>query len=211
MNPDGHVLVIGGAGLDGKGRATQPLQMQTSNPGSVRLSFGGVARNIAENLARLEVPTILLTAFGDDDAGHWLRVGCQFAGIDISHALILPGERSSSYIALLDPNGDLAVAISDYTLVRDHISAEYVNAHAALFADAAMIALDANLSEAALTAIFDQAERYAVPVCADPTSVPLAGKLCDLLGRLFMIAPNAAEVTALCGVSDAAVDTDLAI
>ncbi|HEY4689215.1 MAG TPA: PfkB family carbohydrate kinase, partial [Anaerolineae bacterium] len=63
------VLVIGAAGLDIKGRAAGPLLPGTSNAGRVRRSLGGVARNVAENLARLDVNVTLLTAVGDDAAG----------------------------------------------------------------------------------------------------------------------------------------------
>ncbi len=69
LNKQGHVLVIGAASLDIKGRpSTRPVR-GSSTPGLIRTSLGGVARNIAENLARLDVETILLTAVGDDDSG----------------------------------------------------------------------------------------------------------------------------------------------
>ncbi len=210
MNSEGHVLVIGGAGLDAKGRPHEPLQSLTSNPGSVRFSLGGVARNIAENLARLEVPTLFITVLGDDHAGQIVLAGCQNAGIDMSQALILPGERSSSYIALLDQAGDLAMAISDYSLVQ-HITPEVLYQAEAFFESAAMIVIDTNLSDPTIATVFDLAAEHDLPICADPTSVPLAGKLCNYLDRLFMIAPNAAETTALCGLSDPAVDADSAI
>ena len=57
-----HILIIGAAGLDTKGRAIGPLQPGTSNPGSIRTSVGGVARNVAENLARLGEHAVLLSA-----------------------------------------------------------------------------------------------------------------------------------------------------
>lgn len=210
MIDNGHVLVFGGAGLDAKGRPTRPLQARTKNPGPIRFSFGGVGRNIAENLARLEVPTLLITALGDDPPGKLILDHNQRAGIDMSHALILPGERSSSYLAVLDDQGDLSVAVSDYYLAG-HIDRAFLLEKERLFEEASMIALDCNLSEDALAVIFDMAEAHQVRVCADPTSVPQAGKLCAYLDRLFMIAPNAAETTVLCGLSSPATDTESAI
>src|SRR5476649_2289696 len=55
------VMCIGAANLDRKLRTLAPLQMGTSNPASAEEVHGGVARNIAENLARLNVPATLLT------------------------------------------------------------------------------------------------------------------------------------------------------
>ena len=63
---EGHVLVIGAAGTDIIGRAAASLHSGTSNPGQVRMCYGGVARNVAENLVRLGTETLLITAVGDD-------------------------------------------------------------------------------------------------------------------------------------------------
>ena len=54
-----HILVIGAASVDVKGRAYTGLQLGTSVPGDVTVSFGGVGRNVAENLARLGQSCIL--------------------------------------------------------------------------------------------------------------------------------------------------------
>jgi pseudouridine kinase len=210
MNADGHVLVIGGAGLDAKGRPLAPLVPLSSSPGRIRFSFGGVARNIAENLARLEIPTLLITALGDDSASRLILDHNQSAGIDMSHALILPGEPASSYIAVLDDTGDLAQAIADYHLA-EQITPEYLMEKSALFQEAAMVVIDCNLSLDAMQTIFDLSQTHKVRIAADPTSVPQAVKLNDYLGRLFMIAPNADETIALCGLQDPASDPDTAI
>ena len=50
------VVVIGASALDVVGRLQGKLQMSTSNPALIRTSLGGVARNVAENLARLGQP-----------------------------------------------------------------------------------------------------------------------------------------------------------
>ena len=67
------VLVIGGAAVDIVGRLKSELQTDTSNPAQIRYSFGGVARNVAENLARLGQPVRLITVVGEDEAaaGFW--------------------------------------------------------------------------------------------------------------------------------------------
>ena len=64
-----HVLVIGGTLLDTKGKPDAGLAPSTSNPGRIRYSRGGTARNVAENLARLGTNVILITAVGDDLIG----------------------------------------------------------------------------------------------------------------------------------------------
>lgn len=210
MNPDGAVLVIGASGIDVKGRPHKPLQMGTSNVGQVRNSEGGVARNIAENLARLEVPTILLSAVGQDRPGDLLLQHTSAVGVDTSHVLRLEDTPTGSYVAILDETGQLLVAISGYDIVST-ISPTYLQQQRDLFAEAVMIAIDANLSPQSLTTVFRLAKRYNVPVCADPTSKALARKLIRHLPNLHMVAPNAAEAAVLCSKSEPPATSENAI
>ena len=210
MKADGPVVVIGASGIDIKARPKTSLEMGQSNVGVVRQNMGGVARNIAENLARLEVPTILLSAVGQDSSGEFLMTTTAQAGVDTSRVLRLPETNTGSYVAILDPAGQLVVAVSQYDIV-DSISPAYLQQHRALFADAAMIVIDANLSPKSLESVSRWAQRYHVPVCADPTSARLASKLTKHLPDLHMVAPDALEAAALCGAAEPPSTSETAI
>ncbi len=197
MHVTPSVLVIGAAGIDIKSRPHATLHMGRSNPGVVRNSVGGVARNIAENLARLEVPTMLLTAVGEDHSGDYVLSHTTEAGVDTSYVLRVPAQHTGSYVSVQDENGGLIVAISEYDIV-EAITPAYLQKHRALFAEAAMVVVDANLSPRALTSVFRWAGRYNVPVCADPTSQSLAPKLIAHLPQMHMVAPDAHEAAVLC-------------
>ena len=198
MDSDQPVVVIGAAGIDIKVHPYAALQMARSNLGHIRNSMGGVARNIAENLARLEVPTILLSAIGQDSTGDWLVRHTSAAGVDMTHVQQLADVNTGSYVALLEPTGQLIVSVSDYDIV-EMISPGYLQKYRGLLAEAAMIVIDANLSPRTLESVFLWANRYNVPVCADPTSAVLSDKLIKYLPNLHMVAPDAIEAAALCG------------
>ncbi len=201
MREDGHVLVIGAAGLDVKASPyAETLLEGTSNPGRIRNTVGGVARNIAENLARLEVPTVLLSAVGDDSPGRRVLQEAGESGIDVSHVLKVSDARTGEWMGLMRPDGSLRLAVDDYEIMQ-RVTPQYLNARRKLFAGARMVVIDANLTPKALQSVFRLADRYALPVCADPTSTNLAGRLCEFLNRLYMITPNARETTALCGIT----------
>lgn len=210
MNADRPVLVIGAAGIDIKAQAHESLQMGQSNLGAVRQSVGGVARNIAENLARLEVPTILLTAVGRDNAGDFLIAHTAEAGVDTSRVLRLPDVNTGSYVSIRDPLGQLVVSVSEYDIVGA-ISPGYLQHNRGLFADASMIVIDANLSPRALGSVFRWARRYDVPVCADPTSQGLATRLREHLPELYMVAPDGLEAVTLCGTTEVPTSSETAI
>jgi pseudouridine kinase len=207
---DEFVLVIGSAGIDVKGRPDPSNQHGNSQTGRVRHSVGGVARNIAENLARLEVPTVLLTAVGDDAQGLRVLDECRAAEIDCESVLITLGARTGTYMAFLKDNGEVEMALSDFE-VMEYVDEAYLRQHEDLFADAALIVLDATLSTEALEVIFELADEYGVRVCADPTTPSLADKLCPYLDQLYLITPNAAEVVALCGVQQPATSRETAL
>ena len=205
-----HVLVIGSAGIDIKGRPWEEVKWETPNIGRVRNSVGGVARNIAENLARLEISTVLLTAVGDDTEGKRVLRLCEGVGINCSFVQRVPDARTSTYMALLYPDGQLHVAIGDFEIISN-VDTAYILEHEYLFQDAALVVIDCTLPENTLSTIFELANRYQVRVAADPTTPALAGRLCPYLGQLYMVIPNASETMSLCGLAQAAHDRESAI
>jgi pseudouridine kinase len=192
------VLVIGASSLDVKGRALAPLVPGVSNHGLIRSSMGGVGRNIAENLARLGVPTTLLSAVGGDSTGKRLLAHAADSGIDTRHMLIDAAGRTDSYLAILDHHGGMHVSIDDMSSLN-RITPRYVNDRRRLFRDATMVVLDANLSPRTIETVFRLAHKYRLPVCADPTSPNLASRLCPYLDQLYMVTPNPSEAEALLG------------
>jgi pseudouridine kinase len=206
----GHVLVVGSAGINIKGHPQETVAIDTPNAGVVRQTVGGVARNIAENLARLEIDTVLLTAIGRDHAGRRVLRRCQDAGVDTSHVRVMPGQRTGTYLAVLRPDDRLLVAISDFAVLAA-LDADYLRQKEALFAGAAIIVIDATLDDAALATVFELAGRCGVRVCADPTTPRLAGRLRPYLSQLYMVSPNADETMALCDLAAPAHDHETAI
>jgi pseudouridine kinase len=190
------VLVIGASSLDVKGRAREPLDRDTSNRGLVRTSMGGVGRNIAENLARLGVPTLLMSAVGADETGKRLLAQSSDSGIDTRYVLIDPEGRTGCYLVIFDQYGATSVSIDDMAIMGQ-ITPRYVNDRRRLFRDSEIVVIDANLSPNTLTTIFRLAKEYGVSVCADPTRKNLAPRLRPYLDQLLMVTPNPSEAEAL--------------
>jgi pseudouridine kinase len=200
MKHNRHLLVIGAASMDTKGRASQPIQAGTSTPGAIRVSVGGVGRNIAENLVRLGERVVLLSAVGDDGSGRRILNQAAECGIDVRHAVVDARYRTAAYLTVLDEAGTPVISIDDMIINRKLITPQFVYRHRRLFRDAQMVILDTNLTAATLDTIFRLAQKYNVPVCADPTTATLARRLGPHLPKLDLIVPNAAEAEVLCGV-----------
>ncbi|AEM83596.1 PfkB family carbohydrate kinase [Streptomyces violaceusniger] len=194
------VVVIGGANVDIKVRSLAPVAYRTSNPGRSHTSPGGVARNVAENLARLGTPTHLIAAVGQDAAGERLLTETQAAGVRIDHVHRGP-HPTGTYTAVLDADGDLVVAIADMA-ATDALSPEHLHAARELIGHAGLLVLDGNLSPRVLSYVLDIAAATGVQTLIDPVSVPKAALLAPLFatGRpVFAVTPNVAELGALTG------------
>ncbi len=190
------VLVIGSANLDVKGRLLGTPIAGSSNAAAIRTSHGGVARNVAENLARLGAPVTLLTAVGDDILGDDLLRHAAEIGIDISRALRVPGESSGIYLAALDMSGDLALGLDDLGII-ERLSSDYLEANSDAFNDADMIVLDMNLEADAFDTALRLARTAGKPVCVDPTSDERAARLAPFLAQIDIITPNMTEAEAI--------------
>ena len=194
-----RVIVIGAAGVDIKGRARGSLQRDTSNPSTIRFSLGGVARNIAENLARLGIHATLLSAVGIDYFGQRILEGTEAGGVDTSNILVSEVYPSSAYVAILDQQGNRTLSVDAMDILQ-LITPRHIQAHRGLLRDARMIVIDANLSARAVRSVLLTATRYDVPVAADPASAYLAPRLREYLPKLAIITPNETEAATLSGV-----------
>jgi len=195
--PEAPVLVIGGAGVDMVGRLKAELKPGTSNPANIRISFGGVSRNVAENLAHLGQPVRLITAVGEDEVGDRLVEQIKSAGVDVSAILRTREHNTGSYLGVINPGGMLQFALDDIN-AAGAISPEYLHLHEDLFRQASLVFIDANLPPKTLRTVFSLAGKAHLPVCADPTSTSLAKRLQAHLSRLWMITPNGNEAAILC-------------
>ena len=192
-----YAVVIGGVNMDIGGRPAGKLVPQDSNPGKVRMSLGGVGRNIAHNLALLEVDVRLLTAFGDDLYAQKIAASCGELGIDISQSLQVPGAATSTYLFISDEGGDMAVAVSDMD-IYDHITPHWLSSRQALLDNAQLIVFDTNIPAESIAWL---AEHAKVPLFADPVSTAKAEKLRGVLGKLHTLKPNRLEAELLSGVT----------
>jgi len=194
-----RALVVGGANTDVVGTPDAALVARDSNPGHVRTSAGGVGRNIAENLARLGVPTKLITAFGRDEAGAELAAACRVAGVDVAASIVDDIMPSARYLAIVDEAHDLYVAVNDMRVIELVTPAALDDpGRAGLVAEAGVVVADTNLSAATLRWLAAHAPGRLV---VDPVSFAKAGRLAGLLPALAAVTPSAAEAGVLLGRS----------
>lgn len=193
-----HVVVGGGANMDIKCRIGGRAAMASSNPGRAVLTPGGVARNIAENLARLGVASSLISVVGRDHLGGRLLAETVAAGVDVGAVMRVAGP-TGLYAATLDARGELIVAVAAMESL-ERLTPQRLQRHRRRIAAADLVVADSNLPAATLDWLIDAAARHEVPLAIETVSVPKGGKLRPLLRArrpLFALFCNRDEARAL--------------
>jgi pseudouridine kinase len=177
------LVCVGGAAVDRAYRAPAALVPGTSNPvAAAPPGFGGVARNVAENLARLEVRTALVSVVGDDENGRALEAHLASLGI-VSRIAVLSDRRTAEYVAVLQPSGEMAFGLADMEIFGA-FTAGLLDEAWPLLAEADWVFADCNLPAAALQHLITRKRRAPVfRLAVDAVSTPKAKRLpADLTG-----------------------------
>ena len=193
-----RVFVLGGANLDLVARSTGPLVEGSSNPGHLAERPGGVARNIAENLARLGDTVQLVAAIGDDLAARVLLDNAAECGIGLDYVVRSP-HPTGRYAALHAHDGELALAINDMHATESLTAADVAPALAQLTAED-LVFVDANVPPEVVTAVAEASAAVGARLVADPVSVAKGPRMWAALHpRPWLHAPNLGELQALTG------------
>jgi pseudouridine kinase len=193
-----YVLVFGASVVDIFGICNKGIEyrVKDSNPGKVRMEFGGVSRNIAENMARIGLNTKFISILGDDEKGRAMLDHSELIGYDMGDSLILEGGRTPSYLAILDQFGEMVSAVVDMESISA-MNTEFIDSKAHLIEGAEFTFLDADDPE--------NLEYILKKFCGktkfilDPVSSEKSSKIKDLIKYFHTIKPNKNEAEVLAG------------
>lgn len=192
-------MCVGGANVDRKAKTIAQFEKGTSNPGRLTTSSGGVARNVAEALARLGAKVSLVTVFGDDADGAWLKKTTARAGVYLGHSTILPSRRTGTYTAILDCSGELQASVSDMALY-DSLDFGFIEKKWLKIEEGDIVFMDTNFSAEVIEYIIGQSLDRGKQLIVNPVSTHKTKKLPDNLSGIDLILPNRDEAAVLSGI-----------
>ena len=198
LRKENYVTVIGGSNMDIQGFPNNPLVMYDSNPGKVDISMGGVGRNIAENLSRLNVNTKLISAIGNDLYGNTILSECKNLNIDVNDCLVSDEYSTSIYVSILNNSKDMQLAISHMDII-EKLDESFIHSKHKSIDDSKAIVIDTNLSNEAIDFI---TRTYShLPIFVDTVSTAKCLKIKDILDRFEGIKLNKYEAETLSGIT----------
>lgn len=187
------IICIGAALVDETFKCYSAVIPATSNPAELYRSVGGVARNIAHHLALLENNVELITHFGADADGNWLKEECRKSGIGINNSLTT-NSSTGKYTAIISPKGELFTAVVS-TQFENQITTEFLETKIPFLKTASLILIDCNLSGECLEWIINFCRNENIPCVVEPVSIEKAGRLIEInLDDVLLITPNIDEL-----------------
>jgi pseudouridine kinase len=193
-----RVVCVGNAALDRTYALKGPARLATSNPAVLRPSFGGVARNVAENLGRLGVAVALVTQVGDDTGGRALRDDCAMNGVDVSGVIVSAAHPTAEYVAIVDVAGELVIGASA-TAAIDALSIASLGTAFDEDARTAWTFADCTLPAPVLAAFLEDRRAGGPPLAIDAVSIAKTERLPSDLRGLDLLFLNEDEARALLG------------
>jgi pseudouridine kinase len=163
-------------------------------------SFGGVARNVAENLARLGVDIGFVSIVGDDETGRALMRHLSDLGADVSQIVTTTERPTAEYAAILGVENELVLGIADME-VFDLFSPAHLDRLWPHLASAAWVFLDCNMPAATIEALLARKDGARFKLAVDTVSTPKAARLPKDLSGVDLLFTNFDEANTLLGLS----------
>lgn len=184
-----YILVIGGANIDIEGYPLKKLHRRSSNPGNIKKNFGGVGRNIAENLAALDVNVKFMSLVGNDIDGTNLLNHCKEKGIHVENMEVIKNKSTSTYLSILDENMDMEMAISCMDIM-DEMDEEFIKRKKELIEKATFCVIDTNLPQKTIEFLLSS---FHIPFIVDTVSLEKSKKIEGFYHLIDTLKPNLIE------------------
>lgn len=105
-------VIMGVIFVDIKGFPFGKYNAVGTNLGSIRFVHGGVARNVAEDMARIGTPVTFVTQGDATPMSREAMERLEAQHIDLTHSILVPQNGVGMWLAVMDENGDLAGSTS---------------------------------------------------------------------------------------------------
>ncbi|EIW69105.1 hypothetical protein TREMEDRAFT_68967 [Tremella mesenterica DSM 1558] len=207
--PQPTVLVFGAAAIDITSSASKSLEDRTTTPGEIRVSPGGVGRNIAEAAQNLLPPNSvrLISAIGatigkkdrdttkdnltrqgqkgeeiTDDLGLILKSEMLRTGLRTDGLINHVGSRTASCSLMLEKQ-DLVVGVADMDIIHNLTPDKVIHAIEQT-PGVQIVAFDLNLKPESIIALLKTCMKLKIPTLCDPTSISKSLHLLKSLDQL---------------------------
>lgn len=168
------IFVIGTASIDNYTSVDEALLYDPAHTAildnnELTIYYGGIAKNLSDNLRRIGHAVSCICAVGSDVQGSELLEECRQSGIDISDCMIVPGAKSSTYLEIRGKDNTHILLSSANMRLQERLSPEFLQGKSHKLRHARAIIVEDSLTASALRYI--SATYSPLLVCSKVTRV----------------------------------------
>ena len=173
------IIVIGATFVDIKGFPADTYIPTGRNVGRVEYIHGGVARNVVEDIANVELRPTFLGIVDDTPMGADVLRKLRKHKVNVDHVLTIP-DGMGTWLAVFDNNGDVAGSISKRPNMLP-VAKLLEEKGDEIFAGAKSVVLEVDLDKEIIKLTLDLAEKHGVKVFGVVSNMSIAAKRRDFL------------------------------
>ncbi|XP_015909347.2 uncharacterized protein [Parasteatoda tepidariorum] len=168
----GRPVVVGGSVLDIHVKALEDVKMDGRTlAGQVGSTAGGVGRNLADGMSRLELNPFFISAVGVQE--HSQALLSKMRHMDISGIKLVPDSRTGVCIINIDQYGECLYVIGDMD-IHDRITRDLVEEHKEVISKAPLLIMDGNIPLETMDYLLKMCGENNVPIWFEPTDLSKA-------------------------------------
>lgn len=185
------IVVIGSVFVDVKGFPEDVYIPDGRNAGRVEYVHGGVARNVVEDIANMELRPIFVATVDESSMGKDVIEKLNRHKVDTEHVLAKP-DGMGTWLAVFDSSGNVAGSISQRPNLY-HIYNILEQSGEQIVKDCDSIILELDVHKDAVKLVFELAEKYNKKVYALVSNMGIALERRDFLQKLDCFICNEQE------------------
>ena len=185
------IVVIGAVFVDIKGFPDETYIPDGRNVGRIEYIHGGVCRNVAEDIANVELRPTFISIVDDSSMGADVLKKLKNHRVDTQYIQIVPGGMGT-WLAIFDNHGDLAGSISQRADLMPIM--KVLEEHGdEIFSQADAIVIQADMHKDLIKKSFALAEKYQKKTFAVVSNMSIAVERRDLLQKVDCFVCNQLE------------------
>lgn len=185
------IVVIGSTFVDIKGYPLGQYISDGRNAGKIENVHGGVARNVVEDIANMELRPSFVSLVDDTGAGQDVIKKLNHHKVDTTYVRSVP-DGMGVWLAIFDHNGDLVSSISKRP-VLEPLAAILQEKGDEIVANSDSIAIELDLEKNVVKEVFRLAQKYNKPVYAVISNMSIALERRDFFQKLDCFVCNQQE------------------
>lgn len=185
------ILVVGAAFVDIKGFPSDTYVPTGRNAGRIEYIHGGVARNVVEDIANLELRPTYLGLVDDTPLGTAVREKLKNHKVNVDYVLSVP-DGMGTWLAVFDNDGEVAGSISKRPNMLPLL--ELLDERGdEIFSRVESVVLEVDIDKPVVKRVIELAEQHEKPIFALVSNMSLAVERRDLLRRFTCVICNQQE------------------